>query len=335
VRSLASSAAPSSALGLPDRQHRPLVIGCGALAHELVALTRRAGFPEVDLTCLPATLHNRPERIPEAVRARIRKARAAGRDRLFVAYADCGTGGLLDRVLEEEGVTRLEGAHCYEVYAGRAAFAELAEAEPGTFYLTDFLARNFNRLVIRGLGLDRHPELLPLYFGNYTRVVYLAQTDDPVLTAAARRGARRLGLRFVRRMTGYGELGEAMAIAAAGAKPADPDRQSRNPARTDAGPATKHDSQTPALRTSRGGPGMRRSTATAHEVQTPSQAAAAATSSRASQARDPARSARFGRQDLLPLSTRHGITVRAPLQGRRPRGTHVSMPVRQPAEASA
>ncbi|MBF8290328.1 MAG: hypothetical protein HW391_1296 [Chloroflexi bacterium] len=194
---------------------KPLVIGCGALARELVALTRRAGFPEVDLTCLPATLHNRPERIPEAVRARIRRARAAGRDRLFVAYADCGTGGLLDRVLEEEGVARLEGAHCYEVYAGRAAFAALSEEEPGTFYLTDFLARNFERLVIRGLGLDRHPELLPQYFGNYTRVVYLAQTADPLLTTAARRGARRLGLRFERRFVGYGELAPAMTGVAA------------------------------------------------------------------------------------------------------------------------
>ncbi|MES2209799.1 MAG: DUF1638 domain-containing protein [Chloroflexota bacterium] len=176
-----------------------------------MALTRSAGLPEVDLTCLPATLHNRPERIPEAVRARIRMARAAGRDQLFVAYADCGTGGLLDRVLEEEGVARLEGAHCYEIYAGRAAFAALSDEEPGTFYLTDFLARNFERLVIRGLGLDRHPELLPLYFGNYTRVVYLAQTDDPALTTLAQRGARRLGLRFERRFTGHGELAPAMA----------------------------------------------------------------------------------------------------------------------------
>lgn len=193
------------------------MIGCGALARELVALTRAAGFPEVDLTCLPATLHNRPEQIPAAVRARIRKARAAGRDRIFVAYADCGTGGMLDRVLDEEGVARLEGAHCYEVYAGRAAFSTLADQEPGTFYLTDFLARNFERLVIRGLGLDRHPELLPLYFGNYTRVLYLAQTEDADLTARARRGARRLGLRFERRFTGFGELGTAMAQVAASA----------------------------------------------------------------------------------------------------------------------
>ena len=193
------------------RTSAPLVIGCGALARELVALTRRAGMPAVDLTCLPATLHNRPERIPEAVRSRIRKARAAGRDQLFVAYADCGTGGMLDRVLEEEGVTRLEGAHCYEIYAGRAAFAAMSDREPGTFYLTDFLARNFERLVIRGLGLDRHPELLPMYFGNYTRVVFLAQTDDSALTTLARRGARRLGLRFERRFTGHGELTPALA----------------------------------------------------------------------------------------------------------------------------
>src|SRR4029078_11572001 len=162
---------------------RPLVIGCGALARELVELTRRAGLPAMDLTCLPASLHNRPERIPGAVAARIRRARRDGYDRIFVASADCGTGGLLDLVLEEEGVARLEGAHCYEVYAGRAAFAAIHDREPGTFYLTDYLVRNFDRLVVRGLGLDRHPELLPVYFGNYRRLVYLAQSDDPVVTA--------------------------------------------------------------------------------------------------------------------------------------------------------
>jgi hypothetical protein len=189
----------------------PLVIGCGALARELVELTRRAGLPAMDLTCLPASLHNRPERIPGAVQARIRRARAEGYDRIFVAYADCGTGGLLDRVLDAEGIARLEGAHCYEVYAGRAAFAELSEEEPGTFYLTDYLARNFERLVVRGLGLDRHPELLPIYFGNYTRLVYLAQSDDPELTAGAEAAARRIGLAFKRRLVGLGELGPAIA----------------------------------------------------------------------------------------------------------------------------
>jgi Protein of unknown function (DUF1638) len=189
----------------------PLVIGCGALARELVELTRRAGLPAMDLTCLPAALHNRPERIPGAVAARIRRARADGYDRIFVAYADCGTGGLLDRVLEREGVARLEGAHCYEIYAGRAAFAALSDEEPGTFYLTDFLVRNFERLVIRGLGLDRHPELLPLYFGNYRRLVYLAQTDDPELDARAEAAADRLALEYERRSTGLGELAPAIS----------------------------------------------------------------------------------------------------------------------------
>lgn len=198
----------------------PLVIGCGALAVELVELTRRAGLPAMDLTCLPASLHNRPGRIPAAVAARIRRARADGYDRIFVAYADCGTGGTLDRVLEAEGVARLEGAHCYEVYAGRAAFAALADEEPGTFYLTDFLARNFDRLVVQGLGLDRHPELLPLYFGNYRRVVYLAQTDDDVLTARAEAGARRLNLAFERRLVGLGELAPAIAAFAQPARAA-------------------------------------------------------------------------------------------------------------------
>lgn len=188
----------------------PLVIGCGALARELVELTRRAGLPAMDLTCLPASLHNRPERIPAAVQARIRRARREGYDRVFVAYADCGTGGLLDNVLEEEGVARLEGAHCYEVYAGRAAFAALHEAEPGTFYLTDYLVRNFDRLVVRGLGLDRHPELLPVYFGNYRRLVYLAQADDAELTGRAEAAAARLGLAFERRLVGLGELAPAI-----------------------------------------------------------------------------------------------------------------------------
>jgi hypothetical protein len=208
VRGSRSSSARTGATG----GRPPLVIGCGALAVELVALTRRAGLPEVDLTCLPASLHNRPERIPSAVRARIRKARAEGYAQLFVAYADCGTGGLLDRVLEEEDVARLEGAHCYEVYAGRAAFAGLHDEEPGTFYLTDFLVRNFDRLVVRGLGLDRHPELLPVYFGNYRRLVYLAQTDDTALTGRARRAAAQLGgLTFERRFTGLGELAAGLA----------------------------------------------------------------------------------------------------------------------------
>jgi hypothetical protein len=203
-----------------DRQDQPrvLVVGCGALARELVALTK--DLPNVDITCLPATLHNRPGGIPAAVRERIRRRRA-GYDRVFVAYADCGTGGLLDPVIAEEGVERLAGAHCYEFYATSPEFAKLVEDEPATFFLTDFLARNFDRLVIKGLGLDRHPELRDQYFGNYQRLVYLAQTDDPALTVMARRAARRLGLRYERRRTDYGELATTIAAVAAG-QPAPP-----------------------------------------------------------------------------------------------------------------
>ena len=192
-----------------------LVIGCGALARELVAVIDQAGLSNVDLTCLPATLHNRPGGIPALVREKIHAARPRYRN-IFIAYADCGTGGLLDTMLADEGVERLPGAHCYEFYAGAQAFAAMADEELGTFYLTDFLARNFDRLVIKGLGLDLHPELLSVYFGNYTRLVYLSQTEDPRLVTAARRAARRLGLAFEHRRTGYGDL-ETSVIAAAGA----------------------------------------------------------------------------------------------------------------------
>jgi len=186
-----------------------LIIGCGALAHELVALTR--GLANVDVTCLPANLHNRPGGIPAAVRDRIRRRRASY-DTFFVAYADCGTGGLLDRVLEEEGVERLPGAHCYEVFAGRADFQQLTDEEPGTFFLTDFLVRNFERLVWRGLGLDRHPELLPVYFGRYRRVMYLAQTRDPDLEETARAAASRLGLDYGHRFTGLANLASGLHV---------------------------------------------------------------------------------------------------------------------------
>jgi Protein of unknown function (DUF1638) len=192
---------------------RVLVVGCGALANELVALTR--DLPNVDITCLPATLHNRPGGIPSAVRERIRRRRG-GYDRVFVAYADCGTGGMLDPVIAEEGVERLAGAHCYEFYATSPEFARMVEDEPGTFFLTDFLARNFDRLIVKGLGLDRHPELLEQYFGNYRRLVFLAQTEDPALNTVARRAARRLGLAYERRQTGYGQLATTIAAVAAG-----------------------------------------------------------------------------------------------------------------------
>ena len=184
---------------------RTLLIACGALARETLAALEASGLRHVDVTCLSALLHNRPERIPAAVREKIREHRGAY-DRILVLYADCGTGGELDRVLAEEGVERIAGPHCYAFYAGQRVFETLAEAEPGTFYLTDFLTRQFDTLVIEGLGLDRHPELMPAYFGNYRRLVYLAQTEDAELEAGARAAAERLGLAYERRYTGLGEL---------------------------------------------------------------------------------------------------------------------------------
>jgi hypothetical protein len=180
---------------------RILVIACGALAREVLALQ----LDHIDVACLPAQLHNHPERIPEAVRAKIRANRSAY-DEILCLYGDCGTGGELDRVLAEEGVRRIEGAHCYAFYAGEEAFSRLMEEEPGTFFLTDFLARHFEALVIRGLGLDRFPELRDDYFGNYRRLVHLAQVDDPELTARAKAAADRLGLAYERRFTGLGGI---------------------------------------------------------------------------------------------------------------------------------
>jgi hypothetical protein len=192
-----------------------LVIGCGALARELLAVVRANRLDAVDVRCLPADLHNRPERIAGAVDAAIR-ADGGRHERIFVAYGDCGTGGALDRVLAVHGVERLPGAHCYQVYAGGAAFDALAAEEPGTFYLTDFLARSFEALVIRGLGLDRHPALLPVYFAGYRRLVLLSQRGDPAVVALARAAADRLGLAFEHRHTGYGELeGALLAVGRA------------------------------------------------------------------------------------------------------------------------
>ena len=189
-----------------------LIIACGALAHEITALRRANGWDKLDVSCLPAELHNRPEKIPAAVRALIHATRDRY-DSIFVAYGDCGTGGLLDEVLREEEVERIPGAHCYEFFATSPTFSALAEAEPGTFYLTDFLLRHFDRLVIRGLGLDRHPELHSMYFGNYRKLVYLAQAPKPGSEEQARAIAARMGLEFEIRQTGYGTLETALVNA--------------------------------------------------------------------------------------------------------------------------
>jgi hypothetical protein len=182
-----------------------LLIACGALAREIVDLIELNRWEAFDIQCLPAIWHNRPEKIPAGVRDRIRKARGQYRS-IFVLYGDCGTGGALDRVLEEEGVERIAGPHCYAFYSGNEAFRRHAEADVTAFFLTDYLARHFDKLIWEGLGLSHHPELLPLYFGNYTRLVYLAQTRDPVLEEDARAAAAKLGLAYEHRFVGYGEL---------------------------------------------------------------------------------------------------------------------------------
>jgi hypothetical protein len=189
-----------------------LIIACGALAHEIIALKRANAWDQVDVRCLPAELHNRPERIPAAVRELIRSSRGQYRS-MFVAYADCGTGGLLDAVLAEEGIERIPGAHCYEFFATSPVFTALAEAEIGTFYLTDFLLRHFERLVIQGLGLDKHPELFATYFGNYRKLVYLAQRPSANAITDARAISARMGLSFESRATGYGTLETALTSA--------------------------------------------------------------------------------------------------------------------------
>jgi hypothetical protein len=193
-----------------DAPGRTLLIACGALAREIVELIRVNDWRHLTVSCLPAAWHNTPSKIPGGVRQRIQEAR--GRyERILVLYGDCGTGGLLDEVLAEEGVERIEGPHCYAFFAGNDVFEALAEAEIGSFYLTDYLVRHFERLIVQGLGLDRHPELLEIYFGNYKKLVYLAQTEDVGLDARAAAAAERLGLAFERHFTGYGGLGDFVA----------------------------------------------------------------------------------------------------------------------------
>lgn len=209
---------------------RTLLIACGALAREILALRDANGWERIDLVCLPAHYHNTPDAIPEAVRGKIREGRAT-HARIAVVYGDCGTGGRLDAVLAEEGVARIAGPHCYEFFTGATDYAAMMEAEPGTFFLTDYMARHFDRLIVEGLWLDRHPELLADYFGNYRRLVYLAQTEDADLEAEARRAAERLGLAYEHRFTGLG--GFAAQLTAAMTAPA----QAREAAAPAAGPA--------------------------------------------------------------------------------------------------
>jgi hypothetical protein len=195
----------------PKGKGRILLLACGALAREILDLIKANGWSHMDLHCLPAILHVHPDQIPEAVEKAVLKHRDAYDD-VFVVYADCGTGGMLQQLCDRLGVEMVEGPHCYSFFEGNAAFA--AQDEIYSFYLTDFLVRQFDAFVVKPLGLDRHPELRDMYFGNYKSLVYQAQTDDPALTELAKKHAERLSLAFERRLTGYGDLATALSAKA-------------------------------------------------------------------------------------------------------------------------
>ena len=192
----------------PEGRGKVLLIACGALAREIIALRDANGWDHLDLTCLPAILHNTPEKITDFVRASVTKWREKYDD-IFIVYADCGTGGLLQKACEEMGVEMLQGPHCYSFFEGNARFEEIGEVT--AFYLTDFLTRQFEAFVWKPLGLDRHPQLREMYFGHYEKLVYQSQTIDPHLLELARSHAERMGLAFEHRHTGYGDLQAELA----------------------------------------------------------------------------------------------------------------------------
>jgi len=198
----------------PKPAEKLRIIACGAIAREIIAILAANGLRHVELTCLPAILHNTPDRIPAEIERELAEAKADGVSKIFIAYADCGTGGLLDRVCEKHGVERIAGPHCYSFYAGNDLFESWGEDNMRAFFLTDFLARQFDAFVTKPLGLDRHPELRDVYFGNYEKLVYLAQSDDPDLDRRARVAAKKLGLAYERRRTSYGDLDVALQALA-------------------------------------------------------------------------------------------------------------------------
>ena len=199
----------------PTEADRLLVIACGMIAREVLAVKEQLALDHLDLTCLPAEFHFYPDRIAPAMDKAIKKAKADGYRHIFVGYADCGTGGLLDRVCEKHGVERMAGPHCFAFYQGMDAYAKVADDDMMSFYMTDFLCRQFDAFFMKPLGLDKHPELIKDYFGNYEKLVYIAQTDDPELDKVAEQAAKMLGLAYERRSTGYGDLPAGLAQAAA------------------------------------------------------------------------------------------------------------------------
>lgn len=198
---------------LRPQAEKLLVIACGMIAREILAAKQQLGLDHLELTCLPAEFHFYPDRIAPAMEVAIVKAKAEGCEHIFVGYADCGTGGLLDKVCEKHGVERMAGPHCFGFYQGMDAYAKIADDDMMSFYMTDFLCRQFDAFFMKPLGLDRHPELIQDYFGNYEKLIYLAQTNDPQLDKVAENAARMLGLAYERRFTGYGDLPAALENA--------------------------------------------------------------------------------------------------------------------------
>jgi len=195
----------------PNPTEKIRVIACGMIAREVLAINEQIGRNHIDLKCLPAEFHHHPEKIAPAMDIAIREARAEGFTRIFAGYADCGTGGELDKVCKKHGIERIAGPHCFSFYIGNDTFAKAGDDHMTTFFITDFLARHFETFMVKPLGMDRHPELKEMYFSNYKKALYLAQTNDPDLDEKAEAAARFLGLEFERRYTGYGDLTPALA----------------------------------------------------------------------------------------------------------------------------
>lgn len=196
----------AAAIDKRGKADKLLVIACGMIAREVLAIKERLSFDHLELTCLPAEFHFYPDRIAPALDKAIAEAKAEGYTQIFIGYGDCGTGGMIDRICEKHGVERMDGPHCFAFYQGMEAFKTIEDGDMLAFYMTDFLCRQFDAFFIKPLGLDRHPELIADYFGNYQKVVYLAQTNDTALDKVAEDAARLLGLAYERRFTGYGDL---------------------------------------------------------------------------------------------------------------------------------
>ncbi len=197
-----------------DRENpQPIrVIGCGAIAREILAVCEANAMSHVDLVCLPAQWHNTPALIAPGVKDAIDQARLDGFERIYIAYAECGTQGLLDKVCTQEGVERIEGPHCYSFFAGNEIFSTWDD-DLDAFFLTDFLARQFEAFIVEPLGLKKHPELRDMYFGNYRKLIYLSQKEDKALQEKAEKAAEFLGLEYIYRYTGYGDLNGSLLSA--------------------------------------------------------------------------------------------------------------------------